>query len=450
MRRFAGITWTIAATTWLSLIALACGPSGNSDRRVHVIDPVRVPGADGGQNAGGGGQSSGQGGASGAGGAGTGGVVSRGGSGGGASSDGGGRGGIDGAGGARGMGGNGGTSDAGRPADVASGTAPDMAAADMAATAGCKDVLGHLTQPCADIPTYPGVKLALVEDFDAPIDLDNDPIWTHSDGFSDQAQVRFVKNAISFAGGKARITIDRPTGGFPLPPTFAEASAMQYPAPSPTPIALASGELRTKYNNFKYGYYEFRMKPPTNTQGNFIAAGFILRTPRWQDWRAITIELQAATKLMVVPTNLIVAENQNSWTTEISDATDVSVPFNTQAAFHDYGFEWQPDGVKFYVDRATNPNPIRTYGPGAKLPIPNKSGKIMLNFWTFPNNLLGGGDFEKNTYPTVLEIDHVRFYKSDREPFYPCANTPTCLPDEDRDFSKNNAADGIPVTTSGK
>ena len=44
-----------------------------------------------------------------------------------------------------------------------------------------------------------------------------------------------------------------------------------YPAPFNFASPETSGELRTKYNNFKYGYYEFRIKPPTNTNGNFIA-----------------------------------------------------------------------------------------------------------------------------------------------------------------------------------
>ncbi|HEY0714117.1 MAG TPA: glycoside hydrolase family 16 protein, partial [Polyangia bacterium] len=425
---------------------LACGPTGSSDRS-RLIDPGRAGGA-GGQTDGGP-PATGQGGTSGAGGVGGGGGGPQGGAGGqpggGGGTNRGGSGGSvsgrGGAGGATNQAGSGGGTDAANPVDLP----PDVMMA-----AGCPGVLGHSTQPCADVPTYPGVKLALVEDFDDPIDLDKDPIWTYSDGFSDSAQVRYVKSAISFGNGRARISLDKPSAAFPLPPTFAEATAMQYPAPSPAPITKTSGELRTKYNNFKYGYYEFRMKPPTNRQGNFIASGFVLRTPRWQDWRSITVELQAAAKLMIVPTNVIVADNQTMWTTEISDALDVPVGFDTQAEFHDYGFEWQPDGVKFYVDRATNPNPIRTYAPGAKLPIPNKAGKIMMNFWTFPNSLLGGGDMEKNVYPMVLEIEHVRFYKSDREPLYPCANPPACLPDEDRDYSKNNVTDGIPTTPSGK
>jgi beta-glucanase (GH16 family) len=319
--------------------------------------------------------------------------------------------------------------------------------------AGCEGVLGHPSQPCTAIPTYPGVTLKFVDDFDTPIDLDTDPYWTYSDGFSDQAQARFLKSNISFADGNAQITMNKPAGGAPIGPSYAEGTAQQYPLPFDYASPQTSGELRTKYNNFKYGYYEFRIKPPVNDNGNFIAAAFVFRTPKWQDWRELDIELQAAGKKGSVPTNVIVGENQGGWSPGISDAQDIPVTFDTQADFHTYGFEWQADSVKFYIDRATNPNPVRTYTTGSKLPIPNKSAKIMINFWLFGSDALGGGNPANNVYPMVMKIDYVRFYKSNSEPFYPCSPTPACLSDdahkEDLDYSKNNATDGLPTSTSG-
>jgi beta-glucanase (GH16 family) len=391
-----------------------------------------------------GGASAGVAGNNGTGGAATGGDTSAGMSGGGAAGAavGGGGAGAGGMAGAGGAGGAAGASGAGGAAAGAGG-----------GSMGCEGVLGHPTQPCNTIPTYPGVTLKFVDDFDAPIDLDTDPYWTYSDGFSDQAQARFVKSAISFAEGNAQITMNKPNGGAPTGPSYAEGNAQQYPYPFDYASPQTSGELRTKYNNFKYGYYEFRIKPPVNNNGNFIAAAFVFRTPKWQDWRELDIELQAAGKKGSVPTNVIVGENQGGWSPGISDALDIPVNFDTQADFHTYGFEWQANSVKFYIDRATSPNPVRTYNTGSKLPIPNKSGKIMINFWLFPSDALGGGNPGNNQYPMVMKIDYVRFYKSDSEPFYPCTPTPACLSDdahkEDLDYSKNNATDGLPTSTSG-
>jgi beta-glucanase (GH16 family) len=331
-------------------------------------------------------------------------------------------------------------------ADAATGT-------DAEAGPSCQGILGHPTQPCDKIPTYPGVKLRLVEDFDAPLDLDTDEIWTYSDGFSDQSQARFIKSAITFASGSAQITMNKPAGGAPAGPTYAECTAAAFPAPFNTAAPHTSGELRSKYNNFKYGYYEFRIKPPVNTTGNFIAAAFTFRTPKWQNWRELDIELQAANKSKVVPTNVIVGENQAAWSAAISDAIDAMASFDTQADFHTYGFDWEPNVVNFYIDRATNPTPVRVYAMGSKLPIPNKSAKIMMNFWLFTSSALGGGDPANNQYPMTMQVDYVHFYQSDQEPFYPCTPTPACLNDathrEDLDYSKNNATDGLPNTTSG-
>ena len=44
------------------------------------------------------------------------------------------------------------------------------------------------------------------EEFNAPLDLDTDPIWTWSDGGLYEGDVRFVKEQISFSDGKMKIT----------------------------------------------------------------------------------------------------------------------------------------------------------------------------------------------------------------------------------------------------
>lgn len=45
------------------------------------------------------------------------------------------------------------------------------------------------------------------EEFNAPLDLDSDPVWTWSDGGLYEGAVRFVKEQISFSGGKMKITV---------------------------------------------------------------------------------------------------------------------------------------------------------------------------------------------------------------------------------------------------
>jgi beta-glucanase (GH16 family) len=159
--------------------------------------------------------------------------------------------------------------------------------------------------------------------------------------------------------------------------------------------AVRSGELRTRFNNFRYGRYEARFKPPTSS-GNFIATLFTLRTPKFQEWREIDIEV-TADRPQGVLTNVIFANNVFSWNASIEDRVErfpagestrgLPAGFANQEAFHTYAFEWLPDRVTWFVDD--------------------------------------------------VSVRH-------RDDRYPCATPPDCLPAEDLDKSKNNPDDGLP------
>eukprot|EP00930_Biecheleria_cincta_P051628 TRINITY_DN3683_c0_g1_i1.p1 TRINITY_DN3683_c0_g1~~TRINITY_DN3683_c0_g1_i1.p1 ORF type:complete len:253 (-),score=27.01 TRINITY_DN3683_c0_g1_i1:621-1379(-) len=134
-------------------------------------------------------------------------------------------------------------------------------------------------------PRYPGFTLWLVEDFDRPIDLDNDPIWTWSDGGLKEGQVRFTKEQIHFSGGKMQIRVQKNTG-WQEPCSHAQAEEVPRKP-------LVSGELRTRYNMFRYGRYEVRMRAPQvqflkpQVDGNFVASMFVFRAASFHHWRAM-------------------------------------------------------------------------------------------------------------------------------------------------------------------
>merc|ERR1719499_1321771 len=65
---------------------------------------------------------------------------------------------------------------------------------------------GH-PEPGKSYPQYEGFTLWIVEEFDAPLDLDTDPIWTYSDGGLTEGQVRFVKEGILFRDGKMMVEV---------------------------------------------------------------------------------------------------------------------------------------------------------------------------------------------------------------------------------------------------
>ena len=291
-------------------------------------------------------------------------------------------------------------------------------------------------------PVIPGYTNVINENFDTPINLDTDPVWTWSDGGLDEGQVRFTKESITFEGGKMKITTSKPAGGVPASPSFAENTG----GVNLKAFPLASGEFRTKHNNYRYGRYEARMKAPTPAPGNpaagnFINTLFIFRTPKIEDWRELDIEVigGGAGQLMtnIVHGNGVSAygDTQNK-AIQTPPAGNLVVPqgFETMSAFHDYAFEWDSTGVKWFVDGQQ----VRMEAAGGTPPIPDKPAKIMMSMWVFNASYdFGGLDGEANVYPFTAEYEYFRFYKKDGETF-PCNPTPTCIAAEDKNKSKNN------------
>jgi beta-glucanase (GH16 family) len=312
----------------------------------------------------------------------------------------------------------------------------------------CAGVLGHPGSPCSAYPTYPGFTLALVEDFDMPLDLAGDPNWTYSDGRTDGNYTRFKKEAISFSGGKAIITATKPPGGVLGSSSYAEGEDGAGKWPIPLPYAtVQSGELRSKYNNWRYGRFEARMKVAKNV--NVISSFFTFRSPKWQDWRELGVEVTPANNNRAVGTNIVRGQNaysysgtQNSYVAKtIGDLANTETIYDNS---HTFALENVPGTMTWYVDGTA----IRTE-TGVSVALPEKPMKILFNLWVFPSSDWGGGNPANNLYPMSVEIDWVRLYKYDQETVYPCSPSPSCLPNEDRDYAKNNAEDGIPTTTTG-
>jgi len=297
-------------------------------------------------------------------------------------------------------------------------------------------VSGH-PDPSKSYPSYPGFSLALVEEFDAPLDLDNDPIWTWSDGGLYEGDVRFVKEQISFEDGKMKITAAPNPGIATQACSHAEVGTVAHKP-------LVSGEFRSRRNIFRYGRYEVRMKAPevqpgnADIDGNFIATMFIFRDAKFRHWREIDIEV-TGDRPNSVTTNVLRADNTEWWRPSIAASSESHVRGNARAQFHTYGFEWLPDRVTWYIDGKA----VRSHY-GGHPPIPDKSAKIMMNLWIFgPKANFGGKHIHNNRYPMTSEYDWFRFYKWDGEETYPCAGfSPSCLSSDDTYLDGNNPCDG--------
>jgi len=299
---------------------------------------------------------------------------------------------------------------------------------------------GHPT-PGKVYPSKPNFTLWLVEEFDTALDLDNDPIWTWSDGGLSEGQVRFVKDAIKFRDGKMVLEASK------------NSLLSRQPACSKAEVGevrhknLLSGEMRTKYNMFRYGYYEVRMKAPTPhsrkpwLNGNYVATMFAYRDAKFRRWREIDVEVTGDSKNSVTM-NVLYANNTRMWNSNIQDSKHhIAHGADVRKDFHTYAFEWLPTGIKWFFDDQL----MAEHGPNDKLPVPELSTKIVMNLWIFgPSYAFGGRQGYNNRYTMSSEYDWFRFYKYNGDDHYPCNDlTPSCLTEDDQYLSANNPCDGI-------
>jgi len=290
-------------------------------------------------------------------------------------------------------------------------------------------------------PTYPGFTLWLVEDFDRPLDLDNDPIWTWSDGGLKEGQVRFTKEQIRFRGGKMQIRVQKNTG-WQEPCSHAQAEKVPRKP-------LVSGELRTRYNMFRYGRYEVRMRAPQvqflkpQIDGNFVASMFVFRAASFHHWREVDVEVTGR-RPGAISTNVLNADHTSRWHRwiEQTDYPKTYPGINVRSEYHTYAFEWLPGVVRWYIDGRK----IREKR-NDKLKVPDMSVKVMLNLWIYRKTKypFGGFKLKNDRFPMQSEYDWFRFYKWDGDEQYPPADMSSkSLSREDLYLTSNNPCDGIP------
>ncbi|CAE8713316.1 unnamed protein product [Polarella glacialis] len=302
--------------------------------------------------------------------------------------------------------------------------------------------LGH---PSASkvYPKYPGFTLFLVEEFDAPLDLDKDPIWTWSDGGLKEGQVRFVKEQIKFQDGKMKIEVQTNHGS--------QQSCSNAQSEDVPHKPLVAGELRTRFNMFRYGRYEVRMKAPKvqphnpNVDGNFVSTMFVFRDASFKHWREIDVEVTGRAP-GAISTNILTADYQAKWKPSMQE-TDYPISYqhmNVRAEFHDYAFEWLPGVIRWYVD-----GKVVREKRNDRLAVPDKSAKIMMNLWIYhdakPFVPFGGKHLHNDRFPMQCEYDWFRFYKWDGDHHYPPADMSSkSLTEDDMYLTSNNPCDGIP------
>jgi endo-1,3-1,4-beta-glycanase ExoK len=103
--------------------------------------------------------------------------------------------------------------------------------------------------------------------------------------------------------------------------------------------AFASGEIQSR-DSYRYGYFETRMKMP-KARGTTVAAFTYAPAEGREKPHEIDIELIGDDTRRIELTYHVNGRPTHA---------KVDLPFDASAGFHTYGFDWQPDHVRWYVD----------------------------------------------------------------------------------------------------
>lgn len=156
---------------------------------------------------------------------------------------------------------------------------------------------------------------------------------------------------------------------------------------------FSGGELQTK-RNYGHGHYEVKMRaaPASGT-----VSGFFTYTgpPFGQPWDEIDVEILGAKPREVMFTYFRDGE-------KISHKHPLG--FDATAETHIYGFDWQPNYIRWYVD-----GEMAHQVTGQDLPLPITKQKLMVSLWGSRQLKSWVGPFNPASLPTTMDIDCISF-----------------------------------------
>ena len=183
--------------------------------------------------------------------------------------------------------------------------------------------------------------------------------------------------------------------GHPFNCSFARSNALV--ANGLLTLSLTEGEgkfVGAEYrtvNKFSYGYYSVSMKA-AKCPG--VISSFFTYTG-WP-WDEIDIEFLGDDTTRVQFNYYTNGKGGHEYIYELG--------FDAAADFHEYGFDWQPDAITWYVDGT----PVYR----ATTDIPSNAGHIMMNLWNVADtNANWAGKFDAEKLPVTAQYQWIG-YKS--------------------------------------
>jgi len=146
---------------------------------------------------------------------------------------------------------------------------------------------------------------------------------------------------------------------------------------------FASGEVQSR-DTYGYGYFETAMR--TAPGSGVVSALFTYTGPTFGDpWNEIDIEVIGRNPHAVMFTYF----NNGKKESKV-----VTLPFDTSQETHVYGFDWQPEYIRWYVDGQLM-HEVR----GTTIPLPTRRQKIMTQVWGSSTLTDWLGPFDAKTLP---------------------------------------------------
>ncbi|MGL1936825.1 MAG: family 16 glycosylhydrolase [Fibrobacterales bacterium] len=283
-----------------------------------------------------------------------------------------------------------------------------------------------------EIESFTGFTLYLNEEFSAPIAMGPSPItpahsiWTWGDGAIPGSYSRYIKNNISFADSTMQLTLRDET----IPSSYSDIRSELI-----AEQLFSGGELRSIFNDFRYGIYKVRMKIPPVTYSTFNTFGAV-RYPVGNGMREVYFDL-------VTNDNSNTGHIMSSIVNNTGIIPDGDIDFDMSYAtiypgsgnndysglqdwsandgkWHTYTIQWLPDSVSWSIDDIV----VRTYREDELnmenniVQIPDDYSTFLVNYW-LPSFYQRP---ENSEFPLVAEFDWVRFYRWDQDalitPFY--------------------------------
>ncbi|MEL7190705.1 MAG: family 16 glycosylhydrolase [Pseudomonadota bacterium] len=162
---------------------------------------------------------------------------------------------------------------------------------------------------------------------------------------------------------------------------------------------FVGGEVQSD-KNYGHGYFEARIRA---AHASGTVSGFFTYTgpPFGKPWDEIDVEILGAK-----PREVMFTYYRDGKKKEHIHKLD----YDATKEFHTYGFDWQPEYIRWYID-----GEMVHEARGEELPLPTNTQKLMMSLWGSKTLNDWVGPFDPSELPTMMVIECASYSPSFEE-----------------------------------